>query len=134
MAGAFEPFPFQDYGQLPFILRQIGYRLWAPMYRRQLIHKLPPVPIRDRDIGSVLKHNSHFTNGAGQQLYPLHMSSIIKWVYIADHFFVLHVFDGEGIGKDRVFRLLMVKHPHFICVAALQIDLPFPQGIGAAGP
>ena len=27
------------------------------MYRRQLIHKLPPVPIRDRDIGSVLKHN-----------------------------------------------------------------------------
>ena len=89
MAGAFEPFPFQDYGKLPLVLWQIGHRLWAPMYRHQLIHKLSPILIRKRDTGSVLKHNGHFTNGAGQQLYPFHMSPIFKRVYIADHFSVL---------------------------------------------
>lgn len=134
MVRAFEPFSFQDHGKLPLVLRQLGHRLWTSMYRHQLIHKLPLVLIRDCDIGSVLKQNGYFSNRAGQQLYPLHMRPIIQCINIAGHFSVLNLFDREGIGKNRVFRLFMVKLPHFICMAAFQIDLPFPQGIGAAGP
>jgi len=73
-------------------------------------------------------------NRAGQRFYPLYMRPIIQRIDIAGYFLVPYIFDREGIGKDRIFGLLMVEPPDIIRTAALQIDFPLPQGIGSAGP
>lgn len=88
------------------------------MQRHKLIHKPPPLLVGKREIGSILKSNSDFPNGAGQRFHPFHMRPIIQRINSSSHFSVLDIFDREGIGQDRVFRLLVVEPPHFICMAA----------------
>ena len=38
----------------------------------------------------------------------------------------------DGISQNGIICLLLVKPPHFVFMAALQINFPFAQGIGSA--
>ena len=134
MVGTLKPLPFQDYGKLLFTFGAVEHKFGISMLRRKLIDKPSAGLIRQGNNSAILESDRYLFNRAGQQLYTLYMFGIIQRIKIPYHFAALNPFYGEGKGKNRVFGLLLVIFPYIIFLAAIQIDVPLPQGIGTAGP
>ena len=75
---------------------------------------------------TILEQYRYFFNRTGQQLDPFHVGVIIERPDTAGDFPVLYAIQPDCIRQDRIFRLLMVKPPHLIFVAVLQVNIPFP--------
>ena len=74
---------------------------------------------------TILEQYRYFFNRTGQQLDPFHVGVIIERPDTAGGFPVLYAVQPDCIRQDRIFRLLMVKPPHLIFMAVLQVDIPF---------
>ena len=108
------------------IFRQTGYAFGSSMLCLKPADLLDIGIIGKRHLCAILEQYRYFFNLTGKRLDPFHMGVIIERPDTVGDFPVLYAIQPDCIRQDRIFRLLMVKPPHLIFVAVLQVNIPFP--------